>query len=276
MTAVPETAVPPVPLVPETAGPLADTPAGTGLVEIADRIRMHVVDMCAGHEGGHLGGSMSVVDILTVLYFGIMRVDPAEPGHPDRDIFVLSKGHGALALYATLAERGFLPVAELAEYGQPGSRLTGHPLPTVPGVEMPTGSLGHGLALGLGFALASRLRAAGSGPPAGARTFVVTGDGELQEGSCWEAASCAAAQRADRLVAIVDRERIAADRPDRRHLPAGTAGRPLAGLRVERARGRRARPGRTRGGARLGTLAARQAERAARRDREGARNTVHR
>jgi transketolase len=191
--------------VPETAVPDALAPAGTGLVEIADRIRMHVVDMCAGHEGGHLGGSMSVVDILTVLYFAIMRVDPAEPGHPDRDIFVLSKGHGALALYATLAERGFLPVAELAEYGQPGSRLTGHPLPTVPGVEMPTGSLGHGLALGLGFALASRLTAGGSGPPAGARTFVVTGDGELQEGSCWEAASCAAAQRADRLVAIVDR-----------------------------------------------------------------------
>jgi transketolase len=195
VTAVPEIAVP------ETGVPLAETPAGTGLVEIADRIRAHIVDMCAGHEGGHLGGSMSVVDILTVLYFGIMRVDPAEPGHPDRDIFVLSKGHGALALYATLAERGFLPVAELAEYGQPGSRLTGHPLPTVPGVEMPTGSLGHGLALGLGFALAGRLRAAGSG----ARTFVVTGDGELQEGSCWEAASCAAAQRADRLVAIVDR-----------------------------------------------------------------------
>lgn len=169
------------------------------LTEVADRIRRHVVDMCAGKEGGHLGGSMSIVDILTVLYFAVLRVDPGRPDHPDRDVFVLSKGHGALALYAALAERGFLPLRELEGYGQPGSMLAGHPLPTVPGVEMPTGSLGHGLALGLGFALAGRL--AGSTR----RTFVVTGDGELQEGSCWEAAACAAAQRADRLVAIVDR-----------------------------------------------------------------------
>lgn len=169
------------------------------LNEMADRIRRHVVDMCAGEEGGHLGGSMSIVDILTVLYFAVLRVDPGRPDHPDRDIFVLSKGHGALALYAALAERGFLPLRELERYGHPGSMLTGHPLPTVPGVEMPTGSLGHGLALGLGFALAGRL--VGSSR----RTFVVTGDGELQEGSCWEAAACAAAQRADRLVAVVDR-----------------------------------------------------------------------
>jgi transketolase len=129
----------------------------------------------------------------------VLRVDPARPDHPDRDVCVLSKGHGALALYAALAERGFLPVGELARYGQPGSRLLGHPVRAVPGVEMPTGSLGHGLALGLGFAMAARL--AGSGR----RTFVITGDGELQEGSCWETAGCAAALRADGLVAIVDR-----------------------------------------------------------------------
>lgn len=187
------TALPPVR---DAAGPAEDDQA---LIEVADRIRRHVVDMCASGEGGHLGGSMSIVDILTVLYFAVLRVDPARPDHPDRDIFVLSKGHGALALYAALAERGFLPLRELERYGQPGSMLAGHPLPTVPGVEMPTGSLGHGLALGLGFALAGRL--AGSTR----RTFVVTGDGELQEGSCWEAAACAAAQRADRLVAVVDR-----------------------------------------------------------------------
>jgi transketolase len=179
--------------------PPVNEPATTGLEEIADRIRGHVVDMCAGQEGGHLGGSLSIVDILTVLYFRVLRVDPSQPDHPDRDIFVLSKGHGALALYAVLAERGFLPQSALAGYGQPGSVLAGHPLRSVPGVEMPTGSLGHGLALGLGFALASRL----AGVPR--RTFVVTGDGELQEGSCWEAAGCAAAQRADRLVVIVDR-----------------------------------------------------------------------
>ncbi|HEX4063963.1 MAG TPA: transketolase [Streptosporangiaceae bacterium] len=175
------------------------TPGPAGLADVADRIRGHVVDMCAGREGGHLGGSLSIVDILTVLYFGVLRVDPAWPENPDRDMFVLSKGHGALALYATLAERGFLPVDELASYGQPGSRLMGHPMRDIPGVEVSTGSLGHGLSLGFGFALAARL--AGSDR----RSFVITGDGELQEGSCWETAACAAAQRADNLVAIVDR-----------------------------------------------------------------------
>lgn len=169
------------------------------LRETADRIRQHIVDMCAASEGGHFGGSMSIADILTVLYFSVLRVDPAFPDDPDRDVFVLSKGHGALALYATLAERGFLAVEELKSYGLLDSRLMGHPLRSVPGVEMPTGSLGHGLALGLGFALAGRL--AGSAQ----RAFVVTGDGELQEGSCWETASCAAALKADNLVAIVDR-----------------------------------------------------------------------
>ena len=175
----------------------AASPAG--LADVAGRVRGHVVDMCAGREGGHLGGSLSIVDILTVLYFGVLRVDPAWPENPDRDMFVLSKGHGALALYATLAERGFLPVGELASYGQPGSRLMGHPMRDLPGVEVSTGSLGHGLSLGLGFALAARLAASER------RSFVITGDGELQEGSCWETAACAAAQRADNLVAIVDR-----------------------------------------------------------------------
>lgn len=178
---------------------------------LADRIRQHVVDMCAGPEGGHFGGSMSICDILAVLYGSVLRVDPDAPDDPGREMLVLSKGHGALALYAALAERGFLPLAELRTYGQPGSRLMGHPLPSVPGVEMPTGSLGHGLALGLGFALAARLagsvRLAGSARLAGSprRTFVITGDGELQEGSCWETASCAAALGTDNLVAIVDR-----------------------------------------------------------------------
>ena len=165
----------------------------------AHRVRRHIVDMCAGAEGGHLGGSLSCADILVALYFAVLRVNPAAPTDPDRDIFLLSKGHGAIALYATLAERGFLPVAELAEYAGPGGRLMGHPVRAVPGVEMPTGSLGHGLALGLGFALAARL----SGSVR--RTFVLLGDGELQEGSCWEAAIGACAHRADNLVAVVDR-----------------------------------------------------------------------
>lgn len=182
-----------------TAEPLVAGSGTARLTDVAARIRRHVVEMCALGDGGHLGGSMSAADILAALYFAVMRVDPGRPDWPERDVFVLSKGHGALALYATLAERGFLETGELETYGRPGSRLMGHPVRAVPGVEMPTGSLGHGLALGLGFALAGRL--AGSTR----RAFVLTGDGELQEGSCWEAAGCAAALRADRLVAIVDR-----------------------------------------------------------------------
>lgn len=169
------------------------------LADRARRIRRHVVDLCAGPHGGHLGGALSCTDILAVLYFAVLRVDHDRPAAPDRDIFLLSKGHAAIALYATLAERGFLPVAELSRYGQPDSRLMGHPVRAVPGVEMPTGSLGHGLALGLGYALSARLAGRTS------RTYVLVGDGELQEGSCWEAMQCASARRADNLVAIVDR-----------------------------------------------------------------------
>lgn len=169
------------------------------LEAIAARIRSHVVDMCAGPEGGHLGGAFSCADVLTALYFSVLNVDPERPEDPDRDRFLLSKGHAAVGLYATLAERGFFPVAELAGYGRPGSRLMGHPVRAVPGVELPTGSLGHGLALACGFALANRY--AGRS----ARSFVLLGDGELQEGSVWEAAIAAASLRLDRLVAIVDR-----------------------------------------------------------------------
>jgi transketolase len=169
------------------------------LSSIAARIRSHVVDMCAGPEGGHLGGALSCADVLAALYFSVANVDPQRPDDPDRDRFVLSKGHAAVGLYATLAERGFFPVEELAGYGQPGGRLMGHPVRAVPGVEMPTGSLGHGLALGCGFALAARYAGRVS------RSFVLLGDGELQEGSVWEAVIVAASLRLDRLVAVVDR-----------------------------------------------------------------------
>lgn len=166
---------------------------------VADRIRSHIVDMCAGPEGGHLGGALSCTDVLTALYFSVLNVDPHRPEDPERDRFLLSKGHAAVALYATLAERGFFPVGELAGFGRSGSRLMGHPVRAVPGVELPTGSLGHGLPLGCGFALAARYA------DRAARSFVLLGDGELQEGSVWEAAIAAASLRLDRLIAVVDR-----------------------------------------------------------------------
>lgn len=187
-----------------TGGPAAN-PTGAPvdpLLAVATRIRHRVIDMCAAPHGGHLGGSMSVVDLLTVLYFAVLRADPLAPRSPDRDRFLLSKGHAAAALYATLAERGYLPVDELDTYATPGGRLMAHPVTAVPGVELPSGSLGHGLSLGLGLALAARLR----GSPA--RVFVLLGDGELQEGSVWEAAGSAAANRAGNLVAIVDRNQL--------------------------------------------------------------------
>lgn len=177
--------------------------AGTGadLAELkasALKIRQHIVGMCALPAGGHLGGSMSVTDILTALYFAVMRVDPEQPDDPGRDVLVLSKGHAALALYATLAERGYFPAECLAGFGRDDGQLLAHPVRAVPGVEAPTGSLGHGLSLGAGFALGSRLGGRDR------RVFVVLGDGELQEGSVWEAVGSAAALGLDNLVAVVD------------------------------------------------------------------------
>ncbi|MBL1084106.1 transketolase [Streptomyces actinomycinicus] len=172
---------------------------GAELLETVTRIREHIVTMCASAEGGHLGGSMSLAEILAVLYFRVLRHDPRFPGMPDRDILLLSKGHGGIGLFATLCEAGYFPAGELAAYARPGSRFTAHPHPGIPGVEMPSGSLGHGLAVGVGHALAHRLEGSGR------RCFVVMGDGELQEGSVWEAASVASAHRLARLTAIVDR-----------------------------------------------------------------------
>jgi transketolase len=180
-------------------GPLDEAPAQRPLAENALRVRESIVRMCGNPEGGHLGGSMSLVEILVTLYQRVLRLDPDHPDAPDRDILLLSKGHGAIGLYAALAERGFFPVERLSEYGRPDSPYSAHPNPAVPGVEMPSGSLGHGLPLGVGFALAARLDGSDR------RCFVVLGDGELQEGSVWEAAMAAGAHRLDRLVAVVDR-----------------------------------------------------------------------
>ncbi|REK89817.1 transketolase [Streptomyces inhibens] len=181
---------------------IRSVPGTEQLRAAAGRIRERIVDMCASQEGGHIGGSMSLVEILVALYFDALRIDPEHPDDPDRDILVLSKGHGGIGLYATLAERGFFPVERLAEYGTAGSEFMAHPHPEIPGVEMPTGSLGHGLALGLGFALAARLDRSDR------RSFVVMGDGELQEGSVWEAAAVASSQGLDNLTAVIDRNEL--------------------------------------------------------------------
>jgi transketolase len=149
---------------------------------------------------GHPGGEFSAIDILTTLYFGVMRYDPAVPDDPERDRFVLSKGHGAAALYTTLAEAGFFDPSELSTFMAPLSRLNGHPdRNKVPGVETNTGPLGHGFPVAVGIALAAKLDGSDR------RTFVLTGDGELQEGSMWEAAMAASHYELDGLTAIVDR-----------------------------------------------------------------------
>jgi transketolase len=165
----------------------------------AFRVREHILAMGAAPHGAHVGGSLSCADVLLHLYTRVLRLRPEEPEWPERDRFVLSKGHAAPALYAVLAETGFIEEEELATYTRPGSRLAGHPLGRLPGVEFPTGSLGHGLSLGTGVALAMRRLGRD------ARAFVLLGDGELQEGSVWEAAMAAAQYRLDNLVAVVDR-----------------------------------------------------------------------
>jgi transketolase len=153
---------------------------------------------------GHTGGDLSSADILATLYLGeILRVDPKEPQRALRDRFVMSKGHCSGAFYSTLALRGFFPIDELKTFMDPLSKLNGHPdRNKLPGVEANTGPLGHGLPISVGMALAARMRKESW------RVFVLVGDGELQEGSNWEAAMCAQQYHLDNLVVIVDRNRI--------------------------------------------------------------------
>jgi transketolase len=170
--------------------------------ELAPRtwtVRERILRMGASATGAHVGGSLSAADILTVLYGAVLDVRSAEPDWPGRDRFVLSKGHASAALYAVLAEFGFIDPAECETYGSSGGRLAGHPLRRLPGVEFPTGSLGHGLSLGVGLALGLQR----AGLPQ--RVFVLLGDGELQEGSVWEAVMAGAHLGLGNLTAIVDR-----------------------------------------------------------------------
>jgi transketolase len=182
----------------------------TRLDDIARLIRQRVVVMSAEAKVSHVGSALSVVDILVSLYFRVARIDPTRPEWPGRDRIILSKGHACAALYACLGERGFFAVERLKEYAANGSAMAEHPsLGTLPGVEATTGSLGHGLGIGLGIAWAAKTDGNS------ARVFVVLSDGELNEGSVWEAALWAPAHGLDNLTAIVDFNGLQATAPSR-------------------------------------------------------------
>lgn len=176
------------------------------LQEVARQVRLDIVEMLFRAGSGHLGGSLSATDILVALFFWRMRHNPQDPCWLQRDRFVLSKGHAAPALYAVLSRLGYFPREELLTLRQFGSSLQGHPdSACTPGVEVPTGSLGQGLSIANGMALAARLNGGG------ARIYALLGDGEIQEGQIWEAAMSAAHYRLDNLVAILDRNRLQID-----------------------------------------------------------------
>lgn len=170
--------------------------------EFAIAIRQHALKMVHAVNASHIGGVLSMADLLAVLYGEVLRVRPLEPTWPDRDRFILSKGHCCAGVYAALALRGFIHLEELQTYGQNGSRLMAHISHMVPGVEFSTGSLGHGLSVGAGKALAAKR--------AGRvwRTYVMLSDGELDEGSNWEAILFAPQHRLDNLVAVIDYNKI--------------------------------------------------------------------
>ena len=175
------------------------------LREIAQQVRFHVVDMVHHVQSGHIGGSLSAAEILTALYFDILNIDPDNPKWPDRDRLLMSKGHACPVLYASLALRGFFPVQELHTLRQFETRLQGHPVIKTPGVDMTTGSLGIGFGISVGMAMEAKL----SGKSY--NVYAVLGDGELNEGVVWEAASAAQKYRLDNLVAIIDRNNLQND-----------------------------------------------------------------
>lgn len=192
-------------IMPEPAGP------STGTVEQraahvrkwANWMRRRLLKMIVDAGQGHPGGDLSATDIIASIYFDTLRIDPADPTAADRDRFIMSKGHCTGALYSALAGRGLFPEEELDTYLAPRSRLNGHPNRTyLPGVETNTGPLGHGLPVGVGIAVAGQIDGADH------RTFVLTGDGELQEGSMWEAAMFAGHRGLGKLTVIVDRNRL--------------------------------------------------------------------
>ena len=188
----------------EDARPGLDTPMEgvrqhDELARLARLVRWHIVNTVAQSKAGHIGGPLSMTDLLVALYFRQLRIDPRNPRDAGRDRFVLSKGHSAIGLYSVLALRGFFPVEELATFDHGDSRLQGHPdMKLTPGVDVSTGSLGQGLSAGVGIALGAKKLGADY------RTWVMIGDGELQEGMVWEAFNSASRYGLSNLVAIID------------------------------------------------------------------------
>lgn len=169
------------------------------LEKIANNVRIDILEEVYNAKSGHIGGAFSIVDILTVLYFNEMNIDAKSPDSPDRDRLVLSKGHASAALYAVLAEKGYIDKEELKTFRNIDSNLQGHPdMNKVPGVDMTTGSLGQGLSVANGMALSSKLDSRGY------RVYCILGDGELQEGQIWEAAMTAEKYQLDNLCVIID------------------------------------------------------------------------
>ena len=171
-------------------------------LDFSRQVRRYALEMVAGARASHIGGALSMADIIAVLYTDILRLNPADPAWPERDRLILSKGHACTTLYAALALKGFFPVDELKTYGRDESRLMSHISHKVPGVEFSSGSLGHGLPFGVGKALAAKRQGLQW------RTYVILSDGELDEGSNWEAILFAPHHRLDNLVAIIDYNKI--------------------------------------------------------------------
>jgi transketolase len=189
-----------------------ETEEASALERRALRARRDIIAM-SGRGGCFLGAALSCVDVLVYLYSELLRVTPASVRDPDRDIFLMSKGHAVPALYAVLAERGFFPAERLERHLHVESGVYWHPNPSLPGVEFQSGSLGHLLSVGMGLALDARLR----GSPR--RVYVLLGDGELNEGSIWEGLLVAAAQELSNLIVIVDRNRLQANVPTEALVP---------------------------------------------------------
>ena len=176
------------------------------LAKVACKVRMGIIEGTFNAKSGHPGGSLSIAEIVSYLYFNEMNVDPADPVKDDRDRFVLSKGHAAPALYSVMAQRGYFPVEELKTLRKVDSRLQGHPsMHYLPGVDISSGSLGQGISAACGMALGAKLKGAEF------RVYTVLGDGEIEEGQVWEAAMYASAKKLDNLVAFVDNNNLQID-----------------------------------------------------------------